>query len=255
MSRAPRALSWLASPFAYGTARIAIASRCRVLTGPFAGMSYPPGFVMRQLFGGPYEVGSFELELHPVIERIIASRPGAVVNVGAAEGYYAVGLALRLDAARILAFELDSGLRAAAAELAERNGVAERIELRGLCTVAELERADPGAPPGGTAVIMDCEGAESELADPARVPWLAAARLVIELHPAIDIEVRSRLEQRLAPTHELEVVSTEIRRASRFDDVLRPIRGLRRIDRELLVAEYRDGPQDWLVAVPRQTLD
>jgi len=248
MSRVPRALSWLASPFAYGTARVALASRCRVLSGPFAGMRYPPRFVVRQLFGGPYEVGSFELELHPAVERILASGPRAIVNVGSAEGYYAVGLARRLPAARVLGFELDPGLRAAAAELAELNGVADRIELRGMCTPAELERADPGAP---AAVIMDCEGAESELADPGRVPWLAAATLVIELHPAIDAQVRERLERRLAPTHELEVVSTETRRASSFDDVLRPIRALRRIDRELLVAEYRDGPQDWLVGTAR----
>jgi hypothetical protein len=211
-------------------------------------MRYPARFVVQQLFGGPYEVGSFELELHPVVERIVASGARTIVNVGSAEGYYVVGLAMRLPAARVLGFERDPGLRAAAGELAERNGIADRIELRGDCTPAELERADPGAP---AAVIMDCEGAEGELADPGRVPWLAAATMVIELHPAIDAQVRERLEQRLAPTHELELVSTAIRRASQFDDVLRPIRGLRRIDRELLVAEYRDGPQDWLVGVPR----
>jgi hypothetical protein len=32
---------------------------------------------------------------------------------------------------------------------------------------------------------------------------------------------------------------------------LRPIRGMRRIDRERLVAEFRDGSQDWLRATPR----
>jgi hypothetical protein len=252
MSRARRAVSWLLSPFAYATARVALASRCRVLAGPFAGMRYPPGFVVRQLFGGPYQVGSFELELHPVVERIAAAGPAAIVNVGSAEGYYAVGLALRLPLARVIAFELDPGLRAAAAELAALNEVADRVELRGLCTVAELAGAHPRQAPGATAVIMDCEGAESDLADPERVPWLVGATLVIELHPAIDAEVRTRLEARLTGSHELELVTTEIRRASRFDAVLRPIRGLRRIDRELLVAEFRDGPQDWLVATPRE---
>lgn len=222
-----------------------------MLTGPFAGMRYPAGFVPLQLFSGPYQVGSFELELGPAVERIVAARPTTVVNVGSAEGYYAVGLALRLPAARVIGFELDPALRAAATRLASINGVAERLELRGLCTVAELAALAPTATPGGTAVIMDCEGAEGELADPLGVPWLLGASLLIELHPAIDPEVRARLGERLAPSHEVEVVSTEIRRASRFDAELRPIRGLRRIDRELLVAEFRDGPQDWLVANPR----
>ena len=185
-------LSWLASPFAYASARVAIAGRCRVLSGPFAGLRYPPSFVPLQLFAGPYQVGSFELELHPAVERIAAAGPATVVNVGSAEGYYAVGMALRAPAARVIGFELDADLRAAAARLAAANGVADRLDLRGLCTVGELAALEP-APGGPTAVIMDCEGAESELADPERVPWLLAATLVIELHPAIDADVRARL--------------------------------------------------------------
>jgi hypothetical protein len=227
---------------------VALAGRRRVLAGPFAGMRYPWSFVPRMLISGPYQVGSFELELHPAVERILASGPATVVNVGSAEGYYAAGMAIRLPAARVVAFELDPGLRSASARLARLNLVAERIELRGLCTVAELAALDPAGP---VAVIMDCEGAESELADPERVPWLRRASLLVELHPAIDPGVRARLEQRFAAGHELELISAEIRRASLFDAQLRPIRGLRRIDRELLVAEFRDGPQDWLCATPR----
>ena len=204
---------------------MALASRCRVLAGPFAGMRYPASFVPRMLFSGPYQVGSFELELHPAVERIVAERPATVVNVGSAEGYYAVGLAMRLAGARLVGFELDPALRAAAAALAELNVGAGRVELRGLCTVAELAGL---APSGRTAVIMDCEGAEGELADPDRVPWLRDASLLIELHPAIDADVRSRLEARFADTHELELIPAEIRRASLFDPVLQPIRGLRR---------------------------
>ena len=39
---------------------------------------------------------------------------------------------------------------------------------------------------------------------------------------------------------------------SALEAQLRPIYGLRRIDRELLVAEFRDGPQEWLWAAPRR---
>jgi hypothetical protein len=212
-------------------------------------MRYPASFVPRQLFGGPYQVGSFELELWPAIERIVAARPATIVNVGSAEGFYAVGLAMRIPSARVIGFELEPKLRAAATRLAARNGVAERIELRGLCTVGELATLSPGE---NAAVIMDCEGAEAELADPERVPWLRAATLAVELHPAIDDRIEARLVERFATTHELEPIPSEVRRASDFDDQLRPIRGLRRIDRELLVAEFRDGPQRWLLATPRR---
>jgi hypothetical protein len=246
----PKPLSWALSPFAYGTGRVAAASGRRVLAGPFAGLRYPAAFVPRQLFAGPYQVGSFELELWPAIERIVADAPGTVVNVGSAEGYYATGLATRIPEARVVGFELDQRLRAAAARLAERNGVAARVELRGVCTVDELAGLEPSAG-DGIAVIMDCEGGEGELADPEAVPWLEAAALVIELHPAIDAGILPRLLKRFAPTHDVEVIASEIRRASDFDSKLRSISGLRRIDRELLVAEFRDGPQEWLWATPR----
>jgi predicted O-methyltransferase YrrM len=252
MARVPKPVSWVASPFAYGSARVAAASRRRVLAGPFAGMRYPASFVARGLFGGPYQVGSFELELWPAIERIAATGPATVVNVGVAEGYYAVGLATRLPASRVIGFELDPRLRAAASKLAELNGVAERVELRGLCTVAELAALDDRSRAGEAVVIMDCEGAEAELADPERVPWLRDATIVVELHPAIDPRIEARLLERFARTHELVAIRSEVRRASDFDAQLRPIGGLRRIDRELLVAEFRDGPMDWLWATPRR---
>ena len=58
-------------------------------------------------------------------------------------------------------------------------------------------------------------------------------------------------ELRLEPSLEVERIPSQVRRASDFDPQLRPIGGLRRIDRELLVAEFRDGPQEWLWATPR----
>jgi hypothetical protein len=242
---------WAASPSAYAGLQVARQSRCRVLTGPFVGMRYPLAFVPRLLFSGPYQVGSFEHELHGPIGEIADAGPATVVNVGSAEGYYSVGLARRLPETRVVAFELDPRLREAAGRLAELNGVADRIEARGLCTVDELAALEPHLGADEVAVIMDCEGAEAELADPERVGWLARARLLIELHPAAASGVLELLRDRLGESHELREIAFEPRRASLFDAVLGPLRGLRRIDRELLVAEYRDGSQDWLWATPR----
>ena len=71
-----------------------------MLAGPFAGRALPARASSRACsFSGPYQVGSFELELYPVIERIVAAQPEFVVNVGGAEGYYAVGLATPAGAA------------------------------------------------------------------------------------------------------------------------------------------------------------
>src|SRR4051812_19305855 len=64
----------------------------RVLQGPFAGMQYVTESYGSQLV--PKLLGSYENELHDLVEQIVAQRPKIVIDIGAAEGYYAVGLAL-----------------------------------------------------------------------------------------------------------------------------------------------------------------
>jgi hypothetical protein len=50
----------------------------------------------------PKFLGTYERELHRVIERAIWRRPKYVLNIGCAEGFYAVGLAIRLNDAQVL---------------------------------------------------------------------------------------------------------------------------------------------------------
>ena len=250
MTSPRRLASWLASPLAYPSAQLARQTRCRVLLGPFAGMRYPFSFLPRNLFLGPFQVGSYEGELHPTVESIVASRPEVLVNVGAAEGYYAVGLARRLPELTVIAFEADSALQAAGQRLARLNGVEARIETRAECTPAELASLGERLAGRPVCVLMDCEGCEGELADPAAVPWLANASLLIELHTSIDGEIERRLSERFASTHETTVIRGRLPWAARWQELGR-LRALRAIDRELLVAEFRHGGQDWLWAVPR----
>ena len=73
---------------------------CSVTSGPFAGMRY-----IDASFGSAYIpklLGTYEQELSNVLAGIIAKRPKAVVDVGAAEGYYAVGLARAFLMRRLL---------------------------------------------------------------------------------------------------------------------------------------------------------
>jgi hypothetical protein len=240
--------AWLTSPGAYASTQIARQTGCGVLRGPFAGMRYPWSFVPRRLFPGPYVAGSFECELDSIIEAIIAAEPEVLVNVGAAQGYYAVGLGRAVWEMSVIAYEADPALRAAARRIARLNEVEPRLDARGTCTVDELAGLGQRLAGRRVCVLMDCEGAEAELIDPAAAPWLARASLLVELHGP-DGASGQVLERRLAGSHELRLVRAEPRWASRFPE-LWSVAGLRQIDRELVVAEYRQGIQEWLWAVP-----
>ena len=214
--------------------------------GPFRGLRYPaavapriPGLAGR--LGGGYEV-----ELHPAIESIIARDPQLVVNVGSGDGYYSVGFALRCPGARVVAFEIEPYPARVAAAVAAANGVAARIEQRGGCTREELAALEPA---GRTVLVCDAEGAEADLIDPAEVPWLRGAELLIEVHETFRPGVGDELARRLSPSHELEWIAPAARHLEdlpMFWDL--PL--VSETQTESLYSELRLWRTSWLHAVP-----
>ncbi len=185
--------------------------------GPFVEMRFPPRADGRASFLAAKLLGAYEREIHPALLGAIAARPPVVVDVGAADGYYAVGLALLLldPATPVHAFETDGGGRRLCREMAELNGVADRLRLRGACNPAALaavlcDRA---------FVLCDCEGYEVELLDPARVPQLETCTILAELHPVARTEVEATMRERFGRTHHIVVVHPEEREPADWEEL------------------------------------
>src|ERR1044072_5114497 len=76
-----------------------------VQEGPFKNMVYVPKSVGSTLV--PKLLGSYESELHSTLEEIIDRNYQKIIDIGCAEGYYAVGLALKNPKTKIHAFDTD----------------------------------------------------------------------------------------------------------------------------------------------------
>jgi hypothetical protein len=214
-----------------------------VQTGPFRGMRYVSRSHGSALL--PKLVGSYECELHAVLRRAIARRPATVIDIGCAEGYYAVGLALRLPHATTHAFDIAAAARERCRELAERNGVGERVIVRGECTPERLqELAGPGC-----LIVCDCEGAEVELLDPGRTPALRDADLLVELHDdqRLDVKVTETLVARFGASHNVTLLRLQERDPSRYPALAFLAPGAQR----LALHEDRMPGQQWLWLTPR----
>jgi hypothetical protein len=170
-----------------------------VLQGPFAGMEYG-----RHRFGTwlPKLLGTYEMELRPAVEEICRLRPETIINIGAADGYYAVGLALRTPLARVVAFEACNLERGLLRRTAGWNRVGDRLIVRGLCTPENLREALQGST--RPVVICDCEGFEDDLLRPNAVPGLERATILVELHDHLRERVSERIRRRFEPTHCIE---------------------------------------------------
>jgi hypothetical protein len=212
-----------------------------VAGGPFTGLRYPhwiggwAGDVASKLSGG-YEAG-----IHDIVERLISQYPDHVVNVGSGEGYYAVGLAMRLPNATVIASELDPTARLLCRRLGRQNHVGARLFVR------------PGFRPdmvdglgGAVAFFFDCEGAELELADPAVLPILKASTLVIELHEFVHRDILQVLTARFISTHELV-----LRAERRFKPAFSQLSHWPAPDVDALLAERRPEPMRWAAFFPR----
>lgn len=197
---------WLHPPAIARRFETKLQSADLILGGPFKGMrfSWKP---WSEAFTVPLPkfLGTYELELIPLIEAILQRPWGRIVDVGAADGYYAIGFALRIPGAKITAFEeLEEGCRRLE-ELALLNGVASRVRVQGRCEAADLDEAV--AEGGDVLVMMDVEGFELQLLDPKASPALLNAHILVEAHDCYVPGVGETLVDRFRGTHRVTRIS------------------------------------------------
>jgi hypothetical protein len=164
-------------------------------------MRYIDGAVGNAHIDIPKLLGIYERELNACIEQACALNFRVIVDVGAAEGYYAIGMAVRNLNARVIAFEMDGKRRTELAEKLRLNHVGDRVEIRGKCEPEDLEGVlgDARRP----FLICDVEGYETALLDPAIVPSLQRAWILVELHEFVERGITEKIRLRFVATHNI----------------------------------------------------
>jgi hypothetical protein len=213
-----------------------------VLSGPFAGMKY-----LNEVCWGPIEpkwLGCYEEELHPLLKRILNTKYARIVDVGSAEGYYAVGLAMKLPTAQVNSFEVDPWARAQQRRLAALNGV-RNVTIGKLCTPNDLQSCLSGQ----SLLICDIEGSEYELLNPVITSALLEYDILVELHDAHDagLMIKSgaqELTRRFSASHRITEVKVAPRKSSSFSSLV----GCKLTDEELALCMNEDRTQEqvWL---------
>jgi hypothetical protein len=213
----------------------------KVVAGPFKGMTYitsPDDFVEAAML-----MGTYEKELHPTIEAWLANPGDVFIDVGAAQGYYSVGIARRALKARHIAFEMHQERIDQLERTAAANGV--KVEPWGACDRKRLvEALNSGTSPH---VIMDVEGYEDELLRDEVLPALVNTHLIIETHDCYVPGITQELIRRLEPTHTLESVELGERTAADL-----PFRFSDRWSVKHLNEGRVDDQQTWLIATPKR---
>lgn len=212
----------------------------RVHSGPFAGMVIPERAPhWEDGNAGCKLVGAYETELHDAIAYAQWRRPKVIVNVGCAEGYYAIGLKRLMGSARMYAFDTKIESLELCREYAARNEADIRIDL-GCQRPGELRLADER---GHRLYVVDCEGDEQTLIDPMLCPELQRADLIIECHDFLQDGVSAVLADRLAQTHRIQLIRQRVPDLSRYPIVTRHFPA---VIASLMIVEKRPLNSVWL---------
>lgn len=172
-----------------------------------------------------------------------------MLNIGAGEGYYAVGLARRNLSAHVFAFETNPEGQMLIRELARLNGVEERVTVYGECCSNDLATALSRAQK--VLVVMDIEGAEIELLKPQEIADLSRAHILVEAHNAVCPGANTILRARFNDTHRITNIPATRRTFVDFSIPLSPMMLLMpKVYFELHMGE-RPAGMSWLYLEPR----
>jgi hypothetical protein len=211
-----------------------------VQTGPFAGM-YFSDHTTEGCYA-PRLLGFYEHELHSDLEQLITRGFTTVLNIGCSGGYYAIGLARRMPSARVFAYDTDPYAQAFCRQLAQTNGVADRVSVGGLFRGDDFSRFATT----DTLLVMDIEGDEVELLDPFAHPALRGMAILVECHDGMQPDASGEIARRFSGTHRVKRIEHRLA-APELPDCLRK---LQQLDQLLAIWEWRATPTPWLVMEP-----
>lgn len=212
-----------------------------VLAGPFRGMLY-----FNKIVWGPITpkwIGSYERELHSTVEEIIDVGYDRILDVGAAEGYYAIGLSRRCPRTQVFSFDVDPIARNRQRHLALLNST-DNLSIGKYCSPQRLRESLNSR----SLLFCDIEGFEYALLDPEYVPELRHTDILVEIHGYSSLnasEVKESLESRFSQSHDLMAIPTEERVTSHWSS-LPQLQGMEEPMLTEALKEHRNGPQEWL---------
>ncbi len=209
--------------------------------GPFQGFKLSNDAYWGAADHGTMILGIYEQEILNEITK--ENNKSVFVDLGAADGYYGIGVLINQHFKKSYCFEISEKGRATIRRNAELNGKLNEILILGTATsnfydfIAPEDRND-------CLILIDIEGAEFEILSDETFKNLPKAIFIIEIHEWYeDIESKlKRLIHNSSKTHQV----TEILMTSRDLSAFSELKDWHDNDRWLLCSERREHLMKWL---------
>jgi hypothetical protein len=216
--------------------------------GPFAGLKLERDAWWGCLDLGSQCLGLYELEILNFVAHMKRGQFSTFIDIGAADGYYAIGMLKSQKVRKAICFEQSEKGRETILKNWQHNGSEGILEIFAEATL-ETIRALPQADLAGALIMIDIEGAEFDLLVEQTFSALRSCTIIIEIHNWID-DFSARYAAFLhdaAKYFEIEI----------FEPIERPTSSIKELkdftddNRLLLASERRPCLMRFLRLVPR----
>ena len=216
-----------------------------VVDGPFKGMK----LLQQGAWGDGHPAAKvlalYESELYPYVEDAISQSPDVVLNIGCAEGFYGIGLAIRTGVKTVLIDPWADVLNIARAN-AKANSVNNVLFSTDSSIEAFRSFTNKYQKP---FIVMDCEGGELGYLNLDLFPELNQSIILVESHDCVTPGITDELISRFSNSHNITVISQGAKNPHKPEHIMKQFGDL---DKMLLCCEERPSTMYWLYMVPKQ---
>ena len=216
--------------------------------GPFTGMAINSAPWWGKLDLGSQCLGLYEKEILSYFDCLAEHAYSMFVDIGAADGYYAVGMLLAKKVDHAVCFEMSEKGRNAIRETWNQNQQPGTLEVFSEATPDSLCESLPSSLENAL-VLIDVEGAEFDLLTDAVLCLLSNSTVIVEIHNWVDdfLVQYAAMILRISKWFDIDIIEREHRDTFGFDE----LRDFTDDNRALLTSESRPCVMRFLKLSPK----
>lgn len=195
-------------------------------------------------------LGLYEQEVLSALASVPVRYRRSFIELGAADGYYAVGVLVNDLFERSYCFEISARGQKAIAANAALNGVSSRVQIHGIAE-ADFHTVLPESAIDNSVLLIDIEGKEFDILTSKTLERFANSVIIVELHDHFFADAQQRLgrlRDLCASLFRIDELTTTGRDLSPFPE----LKQFSDTDRWLICSEGRRAMPHWYVLTPRR---
>ena len=217
--------------------------------GLFTGMKFS-----KKLWWGKSDLtsmyfGFYEQQILNILSNYKNSKYKYFIDIGAANGYYAVGVLFSKIFTFSYAFEISKTGQSVIENLAKLNNVNDSIQIFGECNSISLFNLNKNIL-NQSFILIDIEGAEFDLLNESMLCFLCNSVILIELHEFFFDNGLNKVSNLINIANKYFIIN-KIISSERNPNIYKELENINDDDKWLLCSERRKKSMTWLLLEPK----